>query len=171
VTVNESQPQRSYIGTFAVQFSEHLSVTKDILSLYNNTTATPVDLSSLTPSDFDYNGSTYLATWNLSTLNLEEGNYTATILASSILDTGGNYLDGNGDGTGGDDYTFDFFRLFGDFDGSENIDFTDFATFAEKWQTTGCVEPYWCGGADCEPDGDVDSADLAIFADRWLEGN
>jgi len=41
----------------------------------------------------------------------------------------------------------------------------------EKWQTTGCVEPYWCGGADCEPDGDVDSADLAIFADRWLEGN
>jgi len=63
---------------------------------------------------------------------------------------------------------FAFHRLFGDFDGSENIDFTDFATFAEKWQTTICVEPYWCGGVDHEPDGDVDIIDLATFSDRWL---
>ncbi len=168
--VNESRPQRSTIGMLGIQFSEHLEVTKEILTLYNNTDGNYVDLSGLTESDFDYSESTYTTIWNVSGLILSDDNYTATILASAVIDTGGNQLDGNGDGTGGDDYTFDLFRLFGDFDGSESVDFIDFSAFAEKWRTTDCVEPYWCGGADCEPDGDVDFPDLAAFVQRWLEG-
>ena len=170
VVVNEGQAQRSRIGKLAVQFSEPLSVDKNILTLYNNTIGAPVDLSGLTAADFIYVESIYMAMWELSDVNLVDANYTATILAADVNDGGGNHLDGNGDGTGRDNYTFNFFKLFGDFDGGSDVDFIDFSAFAQKWLDTGCAEPYWCDGADSELDGDVDANDLAAFSNCWLRG-
>jgi hypothetical protein len=59
-------------------------------------------------------------------------------------------------------------RLPGDLTGDDWVDFADFAVFAQYWQNTDCHPPDWCAGADYEPDGDVDWADLAALADGWL---
>ncbi|MBN2592638.1 MAG: hypothetical protein JXA81_03950 [Sedimentisphaerales bacterium] len=107
--------------------------------------------------------------WDLSVVDFNDGNHTATILASLIIDTGDNYLDGNGDGSGGDDYIYDFHQLLGDFDNSQNVDFIDYSLFANKWQDVNCVEPCWCGGAGCGPDGVVDNNDLTAFAEHWID--
>ena len=59
-------------------------------------------------------------------------------------------------------------RLPGDLTGDDWVDFADFAVFAQYWQNAECEFPDWCLGADCEPDGDVDWADLAALVDGWL---
>ncbi len=58
--------------------------------------------------------------------------------------------------------------LFGDMNGDDYVDFSDFALFIQFWLSTDCHEPNWCLGADFEPDGDVDWDDLAKFFENWL---
>ena len=49
------------------------------------------------------------------------------------------------------------------------VDFHSFARFAEQWLETDCNDLNdWCGGADLEPDADVDFVDYSIFANYWL---
>ena len=49
------------------------------------------------------------------------------------------------------------------------VDFHHFARFAEWWLATGCnAGNDWCGGADLDYLGDVDSVDLGLFVDEWL---
>jgi len=57
--------------------------------------------------------------------------------------------------------------IYGDCDGVElTVNWVDFALFAKYWMLTACGE---CGGADFTGDGNVDLADLAVFAEHWLE--
>jgi hypothetical protein len=56
----------------------------------------------------------------------------------------------------------------GDLTGDDWVDLADFAVFAQYWGNSECKFPDWCAGADCEPDGDVDWADLAALVDGWL---
>ena len=49
------------------------------------------------------------------------------------------------------------------------IEFHHFARFAEHWLEIGCEEPDWCGGADLNYLGDVNSVDLNLFIDEWLD--
>jgi hypothetical protein len=60
--------------------------------------------------------------------------------------------------------------VIGDFDGDDNVDFTDFAMLATRWLKNGTS--FYCGGGgtDLTNDGDVDSYDLKEFADNWLRG-
>ncbi len=49
------------------------------------------------------------------------------------------------------------------------VSFDDYARFAEWWLEPDCnKENNWCGGADFEPDGDVDFVDLERFVAEWL---
>ncbi len=49
------------------------------------------------------------------------------------------------------------------------VDFRHFARFAEHWLQTPCgAGNNWCGGADLDYLGDVDSVDLGLFVDEWL---
>lgn len=56
----------------------------------------------------------------------------------------------------------------GDLTGDDWVDFADFSVLGLYWLETGCESPYWCEGADFEPDGDVDWADLAFLTENWL---
>jgi hypothetical protein len=59
----------------------------------------------------------------------------------------------------------------GDIAGSYGVNFVDFAYFADRWLESDCASSNnFCGGADFDLSGTVDSADLAIFASHWLEG-
>jgi hypothetical protein len=58
------------------------------------------------------------------------------------------------------------FRM-GDFDGDTQVDFADFAVFAERWLQSD-IRFFWCRGADLTDDGKVDFNDLEEFAENWL---
>ncbi|MFZ0035712.1 MAG: NlpC/P60 family protein [Sedimentisphaerales bacterium] len=57
-----------------------------------------------------------------------------------------------------------------DFDDDGDVDFVDYAVFANYWMNQNCAEPNWCSGADLNKNGSVDLYDLAEFAEYWLEG-
>ncbi len=56
-----------------------------------------------------------------------------------------------------------------DFNKDTMVNFGDFAVLASYWQKTNCGAPSWCEGADLNTSSKVDSNDLALFVDYWLE--
>ena len=73
--------------------------------------------------------------------------------------------------TGRDSYSTDV-RLVcsaADLDGDCDVDFVDYAQFAEEWLNDGCTNlNVFCNGADIEIDGTVDTIDLGKLAQEWL---
>ena len=57
-----------------------------------------------------------------------------------------------------------------DLDMDGDVDFVDYAIFANHWMYQNCAEPDWCEGTDFNHSGSVDILDLATFARYWLEG-
>jgi len=55
------------------------------------------------------------------------------------------------------------------FIGWYEVDFLDYAFFANHWQDTNCGAANDCDGADLDFSDAVDWADLKIFCDNWLE--
>lgn len=49
-----------------------------------------------------------------------------------------------------------------------NVDFEDFAQFAQHWLETDCIYPELCGEADFDWSGDVGIDDLSVLVDKWL---
>ena len=103
--------------------------------------------------------------------SLADGRYTLTALASQIS-AGGQPLDGNGDGTGGDDYSLGgsvLFRLFGDGTGDGRVDVADLGLFAGTYlKQSG--DAGFLTYLDFNSDGRIDVADLGQFAQRYLTG-
>src|SRR5206468_5307197 len=101
--------------------------------------------------------------------SLADGRYTLTIVAGQIT-AGGQQLDGNGDGTGGDNYTFTdaqgLFRLYGDVNGDRTVNNTDLAAFRSAF---GAVsgDPGYVSALDFNADGAVNNTDLAAFRSRF----
>jgi subtilisin-like proprotein convertase family protein len=98
--------------------------------------------------------------------SLADGRYTLTVFAASVSGPGGA-LDGDGNGTGGDDFvlvgnpaTNKLHRIFGDSDGDGDVDATDYGAFRAAF-----------GGSnnafDFDNDGDVDAADFGQFRARF----
>jgi hypothetical protein len=56
-----------------------------------------------------------------------------------------------------------------DFNSYTKVDFADFALLASHWQQIDCNDTNWCEGTDLDNDGNVDSDDLIMFAEYWLE--
>lgn len=52
-------------------------------------------------------------------------------------------------------------------DGSVNL--IDYGMLSDQWSSTGCADPDWCNGADINRDSTVDSDDMTIFTNLWLE--
>ena len=90
-------------NTLTVIFDANVTVDAEDLSLVNDSTGgVAVDLSGIS---FSYDSSTHAATWDFSTLRspLDAAFYTYQLDAGSITNEGLR-LDGNVDGTGGDDH-------------------------------------------------------------------
>lgn len=159
--VNDSDAQRSRVQSILIEFSEDVGSSLDSVDLEIMNLG---DLSVVSPASvaIDYDSVTQRALVTFPGLvgdSLENGNYRITLLASGILDLGGQMLDGNRDGRGGDDYVFNLFRLFGDKDGDRDNDFADLFRFRSSFQQVD-PSPDYDLDFDADADGDVDFLDL-----------
>ena len=103
--------------------------------------------------------------------SLQDGRWRLRIIATAVSGPGGN-LDGDGNGTGGDDYVLasalapsaptNVFRHFGDGDGDGDVDAVDFLGFRVS-----LVQPY-SPAYDFDGDGDIDATDFLQLRDRFL---
>jgi hypothetical protein len=111
---------------------------------------------------FSYDAGTQTGTWVLPAA-LADGNYHAVLSAAAVSDAQGRPLDGNGDGTGGDDYSMDFFHLGADANHDRSVNFSDLVTVAQNYGGSGKT----FAQGDFNFDGSVDFADLVILAQRY----
>jgi Dockerin type I domain len=100
--------------------------------------------------------------------SLKDGRYTLTALASQIS-AGGIALDGNGDGTPGDNYTFGdaqgLFRFYGDINGDRHVDIADFGLFSGTFNLNS-GQTGFLAAVDFNNDGHIDIADFGQFSVR-----
>lgn len=149
----ETGPKLSFHFSQSVQQSLGAS---DLL-LHNSTTNQ--DIAAPAPA---YDPATDTATFNFA--SLPDGNYTATLKAAGITDAAGSNLDGNKDGTGGDDYTFSFFVLAGDANHDRTIGFADLVAVAQHYGQIGGAT---ASTGDANNDGNVSFADLVVVAQKY----
>ena len=157
--VSNGQTQRSTVRAISAQFSEDVTITSDTLSIIGQSHGS-IDLTGVV---FDYNSVSFTATWTMSQ-SLPDDKYTATLDASKITDSNSRNLDGNGDGIGGDDATFEFHRLFGDATGNAVVDTSDLALLASRWLDTPADT-----GLDTDNNNFISFLDFAAFAQNWLK--
>jgi hypothetical protein len=155
--------------SFSFTFSENVSAslsTADLV-LVNLTTGQTLPASSLS---MVYDGTSNTVTFSYTgTTNgilgmLPDGRYSATLLANGITDAAGNKLDGNGDGTAGDDLVYNFFFLQGDANHDARVDFVDLVALAQNYNTSG--NKAWTQG-NFNYDTAVDFVDLVALAQRY----
>src|SRR5262249_47936168 len=94
---------------------------------------------------------------------LPDGNYQFTLTAAGVSDQSGNTLDGNGDGTGGDNFTFSFFVLAADANRDRSVDTVDFNILASNFGQS----PRVFSQGDFNYDGTVDTVDFNILASQF----
>ena len=149
------------LDTITIQFSEDVS---DMLGaadltlwrLPGNTQVT------VTPS-FSYDAGTNKGTWDFGGLALTASWYKVLISATGVTDLAGNSLDGDGDGTGGDDYVYGaaspeddmLIPILGDADLDGAVDWYDLQILMANF---GGPDRTW-SQADFNYDGWVDSYD------------
>ncbi|HUR53852.1 MAG TPA: proprotein convertase P-domain-containing protein, partial [Gemmataceae bacterium] len=100
-------------------------VSADDLEVFNLTTGEAVAADA---TQVAYNPATRTATWTFPGLFrgiLSNGHYAARLKADQLTVPGGGMLDANGDGMGGDDFTFRFTFLQGDLNGDRVVNATD----------------------------------------------
>jgi hypothetical protein len=102
--------------------------------------------------------------------SLNDGRYTLTALANQIT-ANGQQLDGNGDGTAGDNFVFadsgfttgnQLYRFFGDVNGDRFVNGADFALFRTAFGTQS-PDPNYNAAFDVNGDGFVNGADFGPF--------
>ena len=168
VVINGGDAQRSMVAEITVTFSEPvLGVDENSFVLMNTTTNTQVVplvstqlIDGKTVATLTFSGSGIIGG------SLSDGNYTLTTLTGGLSDAAGNQLDGNGDGTSGDDATDEFFRFFGDFDGDRDVDAFDFIHFRRTYRRS-FGDALFNSAMDADGDGDVDARDFVEFRRRY----
>jgi hypothetical protein len=115
------------------------------------------------PSSIAFDGNTNIATATFPGQpdnSLPDGNYHMTIAAANVVDSAGNHLDGNGDGTGGDNYTFDFFFLNADANRDRVVNALDFNALASNFGGLGRT----FAQGNFNYDGQVNTLDFNVLA-------
>ena len=166
--------QRSSIGHVTVTFDQEVEFTTDPFTIVNTQTAETVNhVASITSQ----NGQTVVDVTFITgpSVNanglLLDGTYELTINAAQVHSLGLT-LDGDGDGSSGDNYVFgdqtadDFFRKYGDNDGNNLVNLFDFAAFRATFGVPS-DQAGFNAALDNEGDGDVDLFDFAAFRSNF----
>jgi len=173
VVVNDGAAQRSLVTSITVHFSEPVAFPNGVAAAFSLTRTGPSGALGAVNLNFVQAGQSVVLTFaaggpvgNAPGGSLIDGTYVLSIDAAKVSGVGGA-LDGNGDGTAGDNYVSPtsgpgrIFRLFGDQDGDADVDAADYIAFRGAF-----------GGVtnlafDADGDGDVDSADFVAFRGRF----
>ncbi|MBX7103172.1 MAG: right-handed parallel beta-helix repeat-containing protein [Gemmataceae bacterium] len=167
VHVNEGASQRSRVTSLTVDFDMPVTLAGNpadafVLARQGGGTVTIAGVTwTGNSARLTFSGTSTVAN------SLVDGRYTLKVLASQVT-AGGTPLDGNGDGTPGDDYvltgtpTNGLFRLFGDADGDGTVTATDFLAFRLAFLSASPV-------FDFDNNGQVDAGDLLQFRLRFLQ--
>jgi parallel beta-helix repeat protein len=172
VQVNDGSAQRSRVTSVTVTFIERVNFAGAAAAAFTLTgpsgaVTLAADTSLSTPTQsiakLTFSGA------NTDFTSLKDGRYTLKVLAAQVSDTFGSPLDGNTDGAGGDDYLLvgapntptNLFRLFGDADGSGQVDLLDFAQFRTSFN------PNYNVIFDFDGLGTVDLNDFNQFRSRF----
>ncbi len=157
VAINDGNAQRSKIDSITVTFSQTMTIGSGAFAVtktdsggaaVNVAVATSV-VGGKTVATLTFSGS--LTQYS----SLVDGSYLLTIYGNSIYNGAGTYLDGDGNGTAGGNYTDAFFRKFGDANGDGLVNGADLAVF----QTTYLKPSNYLWYFDFDGDGDVDNVD------------
>jgi hypothetical protein len=150
--------------SLVVQFDEDVpGLTKSALTLTDADHNTTIDPSEI---GFAYDSAAHVATITFPGFangRLADGNYRLILNGAAVKDRATNSLDGNGDGTGGDDYTMDFFALAGDANHDGSVNFADLVTVAQNY---GGTDKSYVQG-DFDFDGVVGFSDLVMVAQKY----
>jgi CSLREA domain-containing protein len=172
ILVNDGSVQRSRVTSITVTFIELVNFAGAPANAFaltgpNGAVTLAVDTSGSTPiqtvAKLTFSGAT-----TTDFTSLKDGRYTLKVLASQVTDLAGNSLDGNGDGTGGDDYVevgapgsgHNLFRFYGDINGDGTVSASDFIQFRQ----------YFGGylfAFDFDNDGAVAASDFIQFRLRF----
>jgi hypothetical protein len=95
---------------------------------------------------------------------IPDTNYQLFINGQGVTDGSGNLLDGNGDGTGGDDFAGRTFAFTGDANHDRTVDFNDLVKLAQNYNSNGGKS---FEEGDFNHDGNVDFNDLVLLAQRY----
>ena len=94
---------------------------------------------------------------------LTDGNYRATLNAAGITNSAGVPLDGDGNGTPGGDYAYNFFHLTADANHDRNVNFNDLVILAQNYDQ---AQKAFSQG-DFNYDSGTDFNDLVMLAQRY----
>ena len=173
VTINDGQAQRSSVDRVALAFDRRVDVSEldgdpfQFVNLETNQVVADIPTISVTEGrtvvEFVFAPGTSVSASG----DLLDGRYQLTIDPTSVSYFGVG-LDGDGDGRSGGIFTFGesatdgFFRKYGDIDGSDLVDLSDFAAFRSSFGRASTDENY-LAGFDSNDDDIIDLADFAAF--------
>ena len=171
VTINGGDAQRSSVDSVQVTFDRLVDINNDGGDAFTfkddngvDVTAIPVfsESDGRTVVDFTFDSGDLRVT-NFG--SLIDGDYELIIDASRIT-AAGVQLDGNGDGTTGDDYVMSavdgFFRKYGDQSGNDGVGLDDFAAFRQTFGKSEGQDGY-LDGLDSDGDNTISLGDFAAF--------
>lgn len=168
VQINDGAAQRSRITSVRVTFSEAVNLPANANDAFLLTRTGPNGTGTVAfaPASVDNSSGhtvvtlNYLATGALvQSGSLVDGRYTLSVRADKVSD-GFKPMDGNGDGTSGDDHNSSFHRLFGDANGDQRVDAADFGAFRNAFGLGGSI-------FDFNNDGSTNASDFSQFRMRF----
>jgi uncharacterized delta-60 repeat protein len=167
--VNDGSVQRSRVTSLTVYFSGQVSFSGPVAQAFT-LMRTGGGAVTFTAEANVVNGGTVVTISNFTGPeaefgSLRDGRFTLTALASQIS-AGGQALDGNGDGTPGDNYIFGdaqgLYRFYGDINGDRHVDIADFGVFSQSIFNAA----NYVAALDFNNDGHVDIQDFGQFSLR-----
>ena len=151
--------QRSMVQSINIDFDRQVTIDDGAFELLNSS-GDIVDVSfttlvqgGVTQAVLSFSGSLVESSGSL-----EDGNYELTILGDRIRDFAGDSV--------GADSSESFHRLYGDFDGTANVDIFDLLTFRQTYRSMD-GDTNFNAAADFNVDGNIDIFDLLAFRQRY----
>ncbi len=171
VTINDGGAQRSMVNSLTVKFDRLVTIDQHAFELTKIGARKAIDLNvslsevaGRTVALLEFHGS------GVQHGSLKNGAYRLTIQADQVKDPGGNLLDGDRDGLAGDNFVDEFFRLFGDTDGDQDINRADWEVLkgmlGKRRRDAGYL---WY--LDFNNNGRVWREDLALFLLGFIRSN
>jgi autotransporter-associated beta strand protein len=172
--VNDGTAQRSRVTSLTVTFNAQVTFATTAGAAFTLTRVSDGAAVSFTATAQVIGGVTVVTLNNFTGSatqfgSLTDGRYTLTAIAGQIS-SDGLALDGNGDGTPGDNFTFGdaqgLFRLFGDVNGDQTVNGFDLGFFRNAFGTqTG--DSNYLSYLDLNGDGVINGFDLGQFRTRF----